>query len=235
MRVLIRPSTLSANDAWSDDLTDDELAELYSPPSGAWLRANMVATLDGAATGANGLTGTINNPADKRVFDLLRRMSDAIVVGAGTARAEGYGPAVGPLVVVSRRGVLPWGLRDVEPGSVLMATCEAAEAFEATRLTLGVDNVLVLGAEKVDLTLLKPQLAERGLTKLLCEGGPRLLGDLFAASLVDELCFTQVPALVGGHQCRITLGPGLGIPLDLGLLLEAEGTLMSRWFMRRPR
>ena len=228
MRVLIDASSR----ARSDRVTDDELAVLYAPPSDNWMRANMVATVDGAATGANGLTGTINNPADKRVFHLLRRMSDAIVVGAGTVRAEKYGPAMRPLVVVSRRGHVPPGLGDAQSGSVLLATCEAAEGVEAARQNLGSENVLVLGTEAVDLTLLRPQLAQRGMTNLLCEGGPRLLGDLLACALIDELCFTQVPALVGGQQSRITLGPSVDVALEIRLLLEAQGTFLGRWFTR---
>ena len=53
----------------------------------------MVSTVDGSATGEGGRSGTINNEADERVFHILRGLADAIIVGAGTARAEGYGPA----------------------------------------------------------------------------------------------------------------------------------------------
>src|SRR3954451_13469756 len=88
------------------DLTDEDLDRLYEAPS-PWMRANMVATLDGAANGADGKTGTINNSSAKRVFDLLRRWPEAIVVGAGTVRIEGYGEARRPTVVVPRRGHLP--------------------------------------------------------------------------------------------------------------------------------
>jgi hypothetical protein len=98
-------------------LSKEQLVAVYSVPSQHWLRANMVATLDGAAAGGDGLAGSINNPADRRVFHLLREMSDAIVVGAGTARSERYGPAVRPLVVVSRLGCLPQGLADTRIGA----------------------------------------------------------------------------------------------------------------------
>jgi len=145
------------------DLSDEHLGALCSVPSPQWLRANMVTTLDGAATGGDGLTGSINNPADRWVFHVPREMSDAIVVGAGTARSERYVPVVRPLVVVSRLGVLPQGLAGAEPGSVLMATYRGAEGLAASRRQLGEDNVLVLGEDTVDLTQLRPQLAERGL------------------------------------------------------------------------
>ena len=67
-----------------------DLVALYRPPSLPWLRVNMVSTLDGAANGASGKSGSINNDADKQVFHALRAQADAIVVGAGTARTERY-------------------------------------------------------------------------------------------------------------------------------------------------
>ena len=84
------------------DLSDDELAAAYAPESEPWLRVNFVSTLDGAAQGSDGLSGSINNAADKRVFDALRARADCLVVGAGTLRSEEYDVPRVPLVVVSR-------------------------------------------------------------------------------------------------------------------------------------
>lgn len=229
MRVLINhESGLSA-----DKLTDEQLASLYDVPSTPWLRVNMVSTVDGAATGEGGKTGTINNAADKRVFDLLRRQADAVVVGAGTARAEGYRPMEKPLVVVSRRGAVPPQLLEAAPGAVLLATCESAEGLEVTRDLLGADNVLVLDGTGVDLSALRARLVERGLANLLSEGGPHLLRDMLEAGVVDELCATFVPRLVAGEHIRMTEGPSVDVPLDLRVLLEEDGTLLGRWFRTR--
>ncbi len=96
LRVLVGPDPGGA---------EPDLAHLYAAPADPWLRVNMVSTLDGAASGDNGRSGSINNAVDKRVYDQLRALADAIVVGAGTARAEGYAPVDRPTVVVSRRGV----------------------------------------------------------------------------------------------------------------------------------
>lgn len=228
MRVLIdRESDLT-----SDALTDAELARLYTPPRTPWLRANMVSTVDGAATGETGKTGAINNAADKRVFDLLRSQADAIVVGAGTARTEGYGPTDRPIVVVSHRGGVPPRLVEAPAGTVLLATCGAAEGLDTARDALGSDNVLVCGDDRVDLRTLKRRLVERGLVRQLTEGGPHLLRDLLAAGLVDELCGTVVPRLLAGEHLRITGGPPVDVPLDLRVLLEQDGTLLGRWFTR---
>jgi riboflavin biosynthesis pyrimidine reductase len=211
---------------------DEQLAALYAPPSLPWLRVNMVSTADGAATGAGGVTGSINNTVDKRVFHLLRRTSDVIVVGSGTARAEGYGPAVAPLLLVSRSGDVPERLRGAPAGLVLLATTEDSPGLRESRRLLGEENVLVLGRSSVDLGALRGALVDRGLRNILCEGGPHLLADLLTAGAVDELCLTQVPQVVAGGHPRITAGAEVDRALDLRLLLEESGTLLGRWFVR---
>jgi len=213
------------------DLSDADLDAAYAPPSLPWLRVNMISTVDGAAAGPDGRSGGINNDADKRVFDCLRRICDAIVVGAGTARDEGYHQASKPLVLVSRRGQVPDRLRDATPGSVLMATCAGAELLDETRALLGHERVLVLGQQRVDLARLKQSLAERGLTHVLSEGGPHLLRDLIAEGVADELDWTVVPRLLAGEHPRITSGPPVDVPLRLGSLLETDGTLLGRWYL----
>ncbi|MCR6032207.1 pyrimidine reductase family protein [Nocardioides sp. zg-579] len=218
MRVLLGPR-------------NGDLADLYAVPRRPWLRANMVGTVDGAATGPDGRSGSINNAADQRVFAVLRAQADAVVVGAGTARAEEYGPADAPLVLVSRRAEVPSGLRGHEPGRVLVATCATAEHLEEARALLGDEHVLVLGEESVDLVALRETLVGRGWESLLSEGGPHLLADLLAAGLVDELCTTVVPRVIAGDGPRITAGPPVDVPMSLELLLEERGTLLARWFV----
>lgn len=211
---------------------DDDLAALYAAPESSWVRMNFVATVDGAATGADGRSGSINNPVDKRVFDLLRRLADAVVVGAGTLRNEGYRPLDRPLVVVSRRGDVPARLRGAEPGRVLLATWAGAEGLGEARDLLGDEHVLVLGEHEVDLARLRPQLAERGLRQLLSEGGPHLFHSMAEAGVVDELDLTWVPLLVAGGGVRALEGPALEVPISPQALLEEDGTLLGRWFLR---
>jgi riboflavin biosynthesis pyrimidine reductase len=212
----------------------DDLAAAYAAPRTPWLRVNMVSSVDGAATGESGKSGSINNAPDKAVFDVLRSLADAVVVGAGTLRVEGYRPIEGkPLVAVSRRAAVPPGLRSAPPGSVLMATCAAAEGLAEARSLLGAEHVVVAGDSSVDLTGVLAALHERGLTHLLSEGGPTLLGSLLAADLVDELDATVVPRLVGGDGPRIVAAPPVDVPLSLHLLLEEEGTLLARWLTQR--
>ena len=92
MELLLAPPDIAQRLSIGSRLDLAGLATAYGAPTDAprWVRVNMVTTLDGAATGADGVTGSINSPADKIVFDLLRALSDVVVIGAGTARTEGY-------------------------------------------------------------------------------------------------------------------------------------------------
>ena len=217
------------------ELSDDHLRELYAAPSTPWLRVNMVSTVDGAATGETGKSGSINNEADHRVFDLLRDLCDVIVVGAGTLRTEGYPPLRKPLVVVSRSGQVPERLRVAKHGRVRMATCSAAPHLEEAQEILGEECVHVLGEHHVDLAALKADLAALGYIDQLSEGGPHLLRHMLAEGVADELTATFVPRLVAGPFLRITTGPPIDVPLRLTLLLEEDSTLLGRWFTQPPR
>lgn len=216
------------------DLDDDALRAAYTPPRLPWLRLNFVATVDGAAEGGDGTSDSINNAADNRVFHLLRDLADIVVVGAGTVRAEGYRPNAKPLVVVTRSGELPPTLLEGDTSQLYLATGSQAPGLEKARSVLG-DRVLVLGSEGPDPVALRRALEDAGFVSLLCEGGPHLAADLLAAGLVDELCSTVVPMLVGGSHARIAEGAPLdvphGVPLELHALLESDSTLLARWFV----
>nr|WP_216652200.1 dihydrofolate reductase family protein [Nocardioides sp. zg-1308] len=214
-------------------MSDDQLAEAYAPPGGPWLRVNFVSTVDGAAQGSDGVSKSINDDADKRVFDALRSRADCLVVGAGTLRAEGYDVPRIPLVVVSRSADVPPTLADAPPGRVLMATVASSDGLAAAREALGEDNVMVLGEDQIDLAALKAGLAARGWSEQLCEGGPSLFADLLAADVVDELCWTVVPRLTGGDAVRMATGAEVDTALRPVLLLEQDGTLLGRWLVER--
>lgn len=231
-----------------------ELLALFGDPAGGYVRANMVASLDGGATGADHVSGSINGDADYRVFRALRALADVVVVGAGTARQESYtaldvpaglGPArsalgLAPrleLAVVTATGVLPPGLRHAEHPPLVVTTA-GCERLDRLADEVGADRVVLTGepGAGVDLPAALAALRERGLTRVLTEGGPTLLGQLVAADLVDELCLTWTPALVGGPVFRILrdapwLEPQRAAePLHL---LHAGGTLLGRWRIAR--
>lgn len=184
----------------------------YEWPDGPWLRANMISTVDGSAQGPDGLSGSINNEVDQQVFQQLRRSADVIVVGGGTARAEGYGPVQTPIVVVSASGALPETMRDAPPGRIRLHH----------------------GGDADDLRGLVKGLHDEGHQHILCEGGPSLLGDLLRAGLVDELCTTVSPRLVAGTGRRIVGGQKIDVPLELASLVEQDGTLLARWLVSQP-
>jgi riboflavin biosynthesis pyrimidine reductase len=248
---------LPASDGPLADLDDASLAEAYAVPGGRpWhLRINFVASADGGVT-VEDRSGGLSNPADKRIFALLRDLADVVLVGAGTVRTEGYGPErYGPerrrRRVELGRAELPViavisGSLDLDPTSTLftgaepaartaMITCQAAP--EAQRLALSeVADLLVAGEDRVDLGAAVAGLADRGLTRVLCEGGPTLFGALLAAGLVDELCLTVSPLLTGPGTGRIVAGQlldGAPVPLDLVHVLEEDGALLHRYALPR--
>ena len=209
------------------------LAELYAVPAEAdsWLRVNMVSTVDGAATGESGNSKSINNDADKQVFDLLREQADVLLVGAGTLRIEGYAVPRKPLVVVTRSGAVPPTLADAPSGRVLMATVSSSPGLAEAREQLGSENVLVCGSHRIDLAHLRSEVAGRGFRTVLSEGGPHLLRDLLDQECVDELDTTIVPRVIGGTHPRITDGPPIDVAARLHTLVEIDGTLLARWLV----
>ncbi|WP_203590453.1 pyrimidine reductase family protein [Streptomyces sp. SID13031] len=213
---------------WSADgneLTGEELIAAYAVPdrSARRLRANFVTSIDGAVT-LDGLSGGLSSKDDQNLLGLLRMLADVVLVGAGTLRAEQYNglrlgkdrrvwraeqgwPENPVLAVVSAR-------LDLSPGSSvfteapvrpIVITCESAPAQQRKALA-EVADVLACGDDEVDLTKAVAELAERGLSQILCEGGPHLLGSLTSADLVDEMCLTVSPVLAGPGARRITDG-----------------------------
>ena len=253
MRVLLSDDDLGRWAPGHDGTMDPEaLALAYAYPEltegQSWVRANFISSLDGAATGDDGRSASLNTGADRDVFGLLRALSDVILVGAGTARIEGYRrvtvrppwlehrvgrPAHPTVAVVSRSGDIPSQLGQAREnsGEVLLVTCGRAgkEAVDLARGTLGEDNVIVAGEASVDLASALDALAARGLRRMLCEGGPHLMRDLTASGRLDELCLTLAPTLVAGDHPRITAGASVTANMLPRLLIESQGTVLGRW------
>ncbi len=226
---------------------DDGLVAAYRLPPGRSLRVNFVASLDGAIT-VDGRSGGLGTPGDKRIFDLLRGLADVVLVGHGTASAEGYGPitphspvgrlrtalgrpATAPIAVVSRRASLdPAGeLAGGAHAPTILVTCEAADAARRAAVADAGVTVLVCGDDDVDLPAALDALADLGREQVLCEGGPQLLRAGLTAGVVDELDLSIAPALVG-DEARL-LGSALPdvVRLQLRQLLEEDGMLFARY------
>lgn len=231
-------------------LDDGELLAAYATAPGVpWLRVNFVTSVDGAVTAADGFSAGISDAADKRVFGLLRQTCDALLVGAGTLRHEGYGamrlgarreswragrgmPENPMLVIVSRR-------LDLDPASPMFTEApvrptiltSAASPPDRRAALAEVAHVLALGDGEVDLAAALGVLRDLGFTQILCEGGPHLLGALTAADLVDEMDLTVAPTLVGPGPARITAGTPTAVPRTLTLhhALVADNLLLLRY------
>lgn len=224
-----------------------ELERLYAYPAGdrPWVRTNFVTTLDGAATGTDGKSGTLGGEADTRVFALLRSLADVIVVGAGTARAEGYADfevdtelrtrlglsPVPTMVLVSRSLGIPPAL--IAPGTAVVTTSDAQpEALATLRESV---EVIAAGEGQIDWAAVLNAFAERGWRRVLCEGGPSLHGELVKLDLVDELCLTIAPILAAGDAPRIAHGhDAVHRTMTLSHAIEGDGGLLTRWVRARP-
>jgi riboflavin biosynthesis pyrimidine reductase len=230
----------------------DELADAYAYPLGqdVWLRANMVSTLDGAAQ-HDGRSQGISCAADMRIFGTLRGLADAVLVGAETVRLEGYRPARAREAFAARREAagqgpapaiavitasldldfsLPLFTSPLVPTFVVTGAGAPPDRMEAARKA-GAEVLIAGEGSTVEPERAVRVLAERGLTRLLTEGGPRLLGQFVAAQVLDELCLTLSPMLTAGDAQRIAGGPSLTVPerFEMSSVLEEAGFLFTRY------
>jgi riboflavin biosynthesis pyrimidine reductase len=212
------------------------------------VRLNMIASVDGAAW-IQGRSGALGGPADKALFAILRSLADVVLVGAGTARTERYGPA--RLDDEARARRRQWGLSPVPPIAIVTRSCRMewqtpffTEAEQRPIVVTGssanaddraraeeVADVIVAGDGDVDLVRTIDALGQRGHHNVLCEGGPGVAAQVAAAGLLDEICLTLSPTLAAGDARRILDGPLLqpAQVCELSHVLEADGFLFLRY------
>ncbi|OFS27262.1 MULTISPECIES: dihydrofolate reductase family protein [unclassified Brevibacterium] len=234
---------------FAPDPREAALTALYDstdiPPDRPRVQSNMVQSLDGRIAGADGLSGTISSPADKRVFAVLRALADVVIVGASTVREEGYtrlparqrfaedrrtrGQDPAPtLAIITGSGNLDVDhLTSAGSGSIIVfTTTDDDDVLGRLRSSL----CEVIRVDSPDPHTVLEALAQRGFKRALCEGGPSLLGEWAAAGAIDEMCVTVSPLLVGGAGPGILGRVELDGPARLRLLSAVEGdsTLMLR-------
>jgi riboflavin biosynthesis pyrimidine reductase len=234
------------------ELDDFGLAEAYAYPRERWLRANMVMSADGSATVA-GKSGGLSSPGDMRVFGILRVLADVVLAGAGTVRTEEYKPArPRPALAALRKGrpatatiaVLSKSLdlslttplfTDAPPDArTIVITSEAAPA-DLRAAAAKVADVIVAGEDSVDLPAALTALADRGLRRVICEGGPHLLGQIAAGGLLDELSLTISPTLAGPGAGRVIAGAAFpATAMTLAQALTEDAYLFCRYLVKSP-
>jgi riboflavin biosynthesis pyrimidine reductase len=166
---------------WSDsEVDDDQLWSAYAWPDRC-LRVNFVTSMDGHIQGRDGLSGTLSSDHDRRLFHMLRAGCDAVLVGAGTARREKYGP-------IGIRS--PWDAMRTQPGTPDLIMVSASGNVP------DIDGSII--SDGTDLSELKDRYP-----RILCEGGPHLFTSLLEQGLVDELALS-VSGHLGGSGSLVT-------------------------------
>lgn len=207
-------------DESSPELAAIALAEQYYADWPAGLRTNMVMSLDGAVS-FRGRVGPLSSPVDRRLFHALRALADVVLVGGATARAEKYGPAVFSERLTELRSRNHHAQAAPAPRmAIVTGSCELPERLLGlpaaqrpivitsrnadTAPILDSAELVVAGTDSVDLSAAIGELQDRGMSRILCEGGPILLDGLTEADLVDELCVTLAPQLTAEAPPGVT-------------------------------
>lgn len=204
-----------------DDLRAQYLADSRSHGDDRpWVLLNMITSIDGAIA-VDGLSGGLGNEADFAVFSTLRSLADVILVGAGTAAAENYKVPKPRPDVVERRSAAGQAPRPVialvsrslridldaplfaDPSYRPVVVTAASSPADRRAELAEVADVVVAGDTEVDFGATVRTLGERIGPVVLAEGGPTLNGQLVAADVLDELCITISPLMVGGSGGRM--------------------------------
>ena len=227
--------------------------ERPAPAGRPWVLVNMVASVDGA-TAVDGLSGPLGGDADRRLLGVVRGLADVVLVGAGTVRAEGYRPPLTPAAAVGGRratrgqAVRPRlavvsGSADLDPAAALFADQDPDDPAPFVYTSAGVAPDRLTGLSGVaevvvadgvlNVVEVVADLHDRGVDTLLCEGGPGLVAQLASAGLVDELCLSVSPLIVGGGSGLLAGTPlPTPMPLRLAHVLTADGFLFCRYLAR---
>ncbi|PRY70335.1 riboflavin biosynthesis pyrimidine reductase [Glaciihabitans tibetensis] len=222
----------------ADAAEHDRLVDLYRPPRAQWLRLNLIGSVSGSAAGVDGTSETLTNATDRMILRIIRDLSDVVLVGAASVRAEGYFvPRHAALAVVTGSGDLAGHrIRSGEDRGALLVVCPAS-AVSTVTTTLGETKAAIIVVPD-DNGRMEPRdivdgLRAGGYQSIVCEGGPGLAAQCVNAGLVDEFCLTTSPVLngaalplFGGHEFaerRLTLTQ---------LLSDEASFLYGRWALQ---
>jgi riboflavin biosynthesis pyrimidine reductase len=233
---------LELNDA---GIVEQYLADERPPhPSRPWVTMGMISSLDGGVT-VDGRSTGLGGPPDRAVFRALRAVSDVVLVGAETLRAERYravalpenlvgwrrarGMADNPQVAVVSRSLDLELTESLAQSRPLILTCDSAP-IERRQALAEVAEVILAGTDGVEPALALSRLQERGMGRVILEGGPTLNGQML--DLIDEACVTIAPLVAGGTASRIVAGSQDSRRLDLRRAIHSDGFLLLRYLFR---
>lgn len=207
------------------------IEEAWRPGDGVRVRLNMIASLNGSSIGSDGTSETLTNRVDRTILGVIRAQADVVVVGAASVRAEGYRvPKRVPLAIVSASADLAGHRLELHEGArVLLLVPE--EAVVPAVLPDGVEVVRVPSAAgRIGIDALLHALRERGLERVVCEGGASLSGQFLASGRVDEVCLTTAPRVVlpGLPVAATPTAVDDGFALSL-LAADDSGFTYARW------
>jgi riboflavin biosynthesis pyrimidine reductase len=218
-----------------DEAEHELLVNLYRPPREEWLRLNLIGSVSGSAAGVDGTSETLTNKTDRMILRIIRDLSDVVLVGAASVRAEGYFvPRHAALAVVTGSGDLSGHrIRSGGQRGALVIVCPTS-AVPTVRRTLGdtAASIIEVSDDNGRMTAhgIIDGLRSAGYRSIVCEGGPGLAAQCVNAGLVDEFCLTTSPVLngaslplFGGHEFAER-------QLTLTQLLSDESSfLYGRW------
>lgn len=236
--MILRPLLPEPADPIDTEAEDarSRLAELYAPPGERSVRVNLIVSVDGTASDADGTSEGLGNRADRAILGAIRAVSDTVMIGAATLRAEGMIiPKRAHLTIVTASGRLDGvAVRDgLERDRVLVVAPAAAEATARESFPVDFEFLGLGDDDRLRLPEVVGALHDRGYDHIVCEGGPVLAGQLVDDGLVDEFCVSISPQLVGGAFPPFGASRRDPVPLSLaGLLVDETGGLYPRW---RPR
>ncbi len=210
------------DDAWSRALVEDFAVAVTQPRP--YLRLKLAASLDGRIAPQPGERHWLTGSQARDYVRELRATYDAVMVGAGTVRIDDPQLSVRPprarrtpyvRVVVCETDTVPSDRAVFAPlqgyaRTIVLAPAGARARFAALEAHADVAYVGDEAALQLDLRLALAALRRRGVTSVLCEGGPTLAGKLLELDLVDRIDWLIAPALLSGPAAVPALvgGPG---------------------------
>ena len=199
---ILRAAGVAVTTGVLGDAVTDQLAPYlkHRRTGRPFVTLKLASTLDGRTAAPDGSSRWITGEEARADAHRLRARSDAVLVGAGTARADD--PELTVRLAPGR-----------DPRRVVLGRApEGARMHPATEMAGDLGGVL-------------DELGRQGVLSLLVEGGPRVAHDFHATGLVDRYVVYLAPALMGGSDGRPLLdGPGAGTMADVwrGRLVSVE-------------